>query len=217
LSNYKISTVCDDISVVGLLIFKVEYSEELQENHVYTVTILNGTTIDLQESTALQLNVNYYDNGVLITPTPSLTFTSSDETVCSVSPTGLVTALDVIDDCVISASVNGVSDSIVVNVVGNEEHNYTYTFSSTSVPDTEIKLNQIKSYQAQKYDNGIAIAQGFTFSVSGDSSAYLLTVVDGNNCTIKCLKSGYTIVLSATDISDVTKITTKNISLKSLF
>jgi hypothetical protein len=211
-------SVPDDISIPNLLQFKIEYSEEVQESHVYTISILNGTTINLQESTTLQLNVNYYDNGVLVSPIPSLTFTSSDESICNVgSSTGLITALDVIDDCTITVSANGVSDTIVVNVIEIEEHNYTYTLSSTSALDTEIKLNQTKTYTAQKYDNGVAIAQGFTFSVSGDSSAYTLTTVDVNNCTIKCLKSGYTIVLSATDISDVTKITTKSISLKSLF
>lgn len=216
--NYKIMSVFDDISVLGLLQFKLEYSEQEATTHTFTISILNGSTIDLQESTTLQLNVNVYDNGVLVSPTPSLSFTSSDTTICTVgSSTGLVTALDVIDDCVISVSANGVSDSIVVNVIEAEQHNYTYTLSSTSTPDSEIKLNQTKTYTAYKYDNGVVTAQGFTFSVSGDSTAYTLIIVNGNSCTIKCLKSGYSIVLSATDTSDVTKVTSKTIVLKSLF
>jgi hypothetical protein len=89
--------------------------------------------------------------------------------------------------------------------------------SSVSTPDSEIKLNQTKTYTATKYNNGVAITQGFTFSVSGDATAYTLTTLDSNNCTLKCLKSGYTVILSATDTSDVTKVTTKSITLKSLF
>jgi hypothetical protein len=215
--NYKILSVPDDISILNILTFKLEYSEVEATTHAFTIEILNGSTIDLQESTNLQLNVNYYDNGVLVSPTPTLTFTSNDETICTVNSTGLVTALDVIDNCVISVSANGVSDSIVVSVIEAEQHNYTYTLSSTSSPDGEIKVNQTKTYVASKYDNGIGVTQTFTFSLSGEASAYTFTVIDGNNCSLKCLKSGYVVVLSAVDNSDSSKVVTKTISLKSLF
>ena len=113
--------------------------------------------------------------------------------------------------------LNGVSDTITINVIETIEHNYTYILSSVSIPDTEIKLNQTKIYTAYKYDNGIVVAQTFTFSANGDSTAYILTTVDGNSCTLKCLKSGYNIILSAIDNSDESKITTKTISLKTIF
>ncbi len=215
--NYQIVTIPDDISIPGILIFKMKYSEVEATTHVFTLEILNGSVIDLQESTTLQLNVDLYDNGVLVSPTPLLTFTSSDETICTVSSTGLVTALDVIDDCVIGVSCNGVSDSIVVSVIEAEQHNYTYTLSSSSTPDSEIKLNQTKTYTAQKYDNGVSIAHTFTFSVIGEANAYQLVVVDGGTCSIKALKSGYILVLRATDNSDITKYIEKSITLKSLF
>ena len=59
--------------------------------------------------------------------------------------------------------------------------------------------------------------QNFTFNVVGDSLNYQLTVIDGNNCSVKALKSGYMITLNAVDNSDVSNVVSKEIKLKSLF
>lgn len=218
--NYLISSVPDDISQQGLLIFKVKYSEQEQEVHTYTIEILNGTTLDIQEGTTLQLNCNVYDNGSLISPTPSLTFTSSDETICAIDENGLVTAQNNINSCTITVSLasdNSILDTININVIAVPQDNYTYTLSSTSLPDTEIVVSQTKTYQSQKYNNGSPVAQTFTFNIVGDVISYQLTVVDGNNCSVKALKSGYTITLNAVDDSDNSRVISKNIILKNLF
>ena len=263
--NYKISTVCDDISVPGLLVFKVVFSEIEQSLPTYTIEILNGTLLRADVNTPLQLNirVNVTIDGIttIASPNPLLIFNSSNDNICTVDSDGLCTFyqasepswdLDAIiddemildldktyeltDDCKfllndlfgvdaipgVIVSVKLASDESVIGYVNidvyeTEQDNYTYSLSSISTPDNEIKLNQSKTYTSWKYNNNVVMVQGFTFSVSGDSSSYLLTVVDGNTCTIKCLKSGYTVVLSATDVSDVTKVTTKSIVLKSLF
>jgi len=226
----------DDISKPGLIIIPMKFVEEEATTHVFAVNILNptyytyaylnrgmmmdlndGLAINVKSGEELQLNVKVLDNNVVISPTPVISYISSDTDIATVDNDGLVTMISV-GSCVVTASANGVSDTIKICVSESEQHNYSYSLVSTSVPDIdEIKLNQTKSYVATKYENGIAITQGFTMSVSGDSSAYTLTVLDDNNCTIKCLKSGYTVVLSATDVSDVTKVTTKSIILKSLF
>jgi len=44
-----------------------------------------------------------------------------------------------------------------------------------------------------------------------------LTIIDGNNCSIKALKANYNIILKAVDDSDNSKIIDKNINLKPLF
>lgn len=83
----------------------------------------------------------------------------------------------------------------------------------------EIKLNQTKTYIATKYNNGTSIVQSFTFSIiagSTPSDAYQFNIVDGNNCSIKALKYNYSIILRATDNSDITKHVDKIIQLKSL-
>ena len=218
LYNYYISSVADDISNPGLLVFKMKYSEVVQESHVYTIEILNGTIIDVQESTTLQLNVNVYDNGQFISPAPSLLFVSSDETVCNVDENGLITA-NSIGSCVVSVSLvsdNSVSNNININVIAVPQNNYTYSLTSTSLPDTEIIITQIKQYEIKKYNNGILIEQNFTFNVIGDSSGYQLTVIDGNNCSVKALKSGAFITLQAVDNSN-NEIMSKEIKLKNLF
>jgi len=216
--NYEVVSTPDDITKSGLLVFKLKYSEVEQVLPVFTVEILNGSTLTTGVGTNVQLNCVVKNGTTPLSPTPSLIYSSSSTSVCTVSSTGLVTPV-INGSATITvklASDLTILDTIAVTV-SVTQNNYTYTLSSTSTPDTEIKLNQTKTYTAQKYNNGVAVVQTFTFSVSGDATAYTLTTVDGNNCTIKCLKSGYTVVLSATDISDVTKVTTKTITLKSLF
>ena len=92
----------------------------------------------------------------------------------------------------------------------------TYVLASTILPDNEIVLTQTKLYKIQKYNNGVPIIQTFTFSVIGNILSYQLTVIDGNNCSIKCLKSGESIVLKATDNSN-NEIVEKSIKLINIF
>jgi hypothetical protein len=205
----------DDLSKYGLLLLPMKFVENQQETHVFVTSILNGSSINIQQGTTIQLNIQVTDNNEVIS-SPTITYSSSDTDICTVSSSGLVSAIDT-GDCIINVSCNGASDSIEITVVEEEQHNYTYILSSTTIPDTEIKLNQTKTYTAYKYNNGVAVSQEFTFSVTGDKSAYTLTTVDGNTCTVKCLKSGYVVTLKATDDSDGTKIVEKNITLKSIF
>jgi len=210
----------DDITKPGLLILPMKFTEEMQEEHLYSIEILNGNSVDVQISTELQLNINVYDNGILISPLPSLTFSSNNELIADVDENGLVTVYDVIDNCDITVSL--VSDSIIsqninINVIELPQNNYTYSLTSTSLPDNEIIITQTKQYTIKKYNNGISIEQSFTFSVVGDSLSYQLTIIDGNDCQIKALKSNNYITLQAIDDSDNTKIITKEIRLKNLF
>jgi peptidoglycan hydrolase-like protein with peptidoglycan-binding domain len=217
--NYEVIDI-DRVKEVGLLIIKLKWCAEQQEAHIFTLTITNGETVDIQEGSTLQLNVQVDDNGTPISPTPDLTYTSSNPLVCTVDSSGLVTALDIIDDCVITvklASDNTIFDTITVNVTALPQTNYSYSLSSVSLPDSEIKINQTKTYIAQKYNNGVAIAQSFTFSVAGDTTSYQLVVIDGNSCTVKALKSSGTITLKATDNSDISKVVEKLITLKNVF
>ncbi len=213
--NYKIISV-NRVTEPGLIILKMEYVAKEAIEHNFVVSILNGSSVEIQENTSLQLNIEVKDNGNIMSPTPTVTYISSDENICTVDSGGLVSAIAV-GNCVISASSNGASDSIEVVVIENVQHNYTYSLSSTNTSDTEIKQNQSKNYTAQKYDNGVSIEQTFVFSVVGDISVYELNIIDGNNCSIKALKSNYNITLKAVDDSDNTKVIEKDINLKALF
>ena len=209
----------DDVTKPGLIILPMKFTEEMQEEHLYTLEILNGNSVDVQISTELQLNINVYDNGTLISPLPSLIFTSSDETICNVDENGLITTNDIVDSCNITVSLesdNSVFDIININVIENVQNNITYSLTSESLPDNEIILTQTKVYEVNKYNNGNLVEQTFTFSIIGDLSAYQLVVLDGNSCSVKALKSGSVIILKAIDDSNG-EIVLKDIRLKNLF
>jgi len=216
--NYKLTNMSDVVET-GLLVLKLQIVLEQPITHTFTLDITNGTIANIQTGTTLQLNTNVYDNNILISPTPSLTYTSSNTSVATVNSSGLVTGVTsgTATITVKLTSDNTIQDSISVNITAIPQNNYTYSLLSTSIPDTEIVINQTKSYVVTKYNNGVAIAQTFTFSVVGDISAYQLVVVDGNNCTVKALKSSGIITLKAVDDSDISKYVEKNITLKNIF
>ena len=216
--NYKLTNMSDVVET-GLLVLKLQIVLEQPITHTFTLDITNGTIANIQTGTTLQLNTNVYDNNKLISPTPSLTYTSSNTSVATVNSSGLVTGVTsgTATITVKLTSDNTIQDSISVNITAIPQNNYTYSLLSTSIPDTEIVINQTKSYVVTKYNNGVAIAQTFTFSVVGDTSAYQLVMVDGNNCTVKALKSSGIITLKAVDDSDISKYVEKNITLKNIF
>lgn len=217
--NYKIISV-NRVTEPGLIILKMEFVAEEAIEHNFAVEILNGDSIEISQFQLLTINIQVTDNGEIVS-SPALSYSSSDETIAIINESGVVTILGIgtVTFSVCLASDESVSDSIVVEVVEDveEQHNITYSLSSTSSPDTEIKQNQSKTYVAQKYDNGSVVSQTFSFSVVGDTSSYEMTVVNGNECSIKALKANYNIVLKAVDNSDVSKFVEKNISLKALF
>ena len=217
--NYQISSVPDDISSIGLLIFKMKYSEVSQEEHVYTLEILNGNLVDIQESTTLQLNCNVYDNNNLISPTPSLTFTSSNTGICTVNSSGLVTALSNIGSCNITVKLtsdNTILDTITINVIEVPQDNITYEL----LGNADIIKNYSQNYIAKKYNNGILVEGAeFTFSIIPGTTpinAYTLNIIDADQCSITANLVTYNIMLKATDNSNG-KFIEKSIRLKNLF
>ncbi len=214
LQNYVVNDINDALEP-GLLILKFEYSQEQQETHVYTIEITNGSAVDIQQGTTLQLHINFYDNGSL-TPSPSLTFTSSDTDVCTVDSSGLVTALDEIDSCTITVALSSdgsVSDSININVIAVPQDNITYSILGAD----EIISGWSETYVAKKYNNGIEVTSEFTFSIVSGSSVCTITVVDDVTCSILANDAPYVIKLRATDVNDNTKFVEKNITLSELF
>ena len=98
----------------------------------------------------------------------------------------------------------------------SEINDDNYILTSESLPDNEIILTQTKVYEFNKYNNGDLVEQSFSFDVVGDNLSYQLTIIDGNSCSVKCLKSGSVITLKAIDDSN-DEIVLKDIRLKNLF
>jgi len=207
----------DDITKSGLIILPMKFTEEMQEEHLYNITILNGNNLQIAQSQSLTINVELKDNGEIVSY-PSLLYSSSDEDIATISNIGLVAILD-IGNVVFTVSMESnedISDSINVEIIENEIDNITYSLTSESLPDNEIILTQTKVYEVYKYNNGNLVEQSFSFSVVGDLSVYQLVVSDGNSCSIKALKSGSVITLKAIDDSNG-EIVVKDIRLKNLF
>jgi len=182
LQNWEIKDI-NDIIEPGLLVFKLEYSQVAQETHVYGITILNGSSISIQQGSTLQINVQATDNGEIVS-SPTLSFTSSNELICSVNSSGLVSAVDG-GSCVISVSFNGVSASIEITVIETVQHNITAEISGSS----SIIKGKTSEYICIVRDNGIVVPGDMIFYLTGDdgvSNTNLATIssYDTDSCVI---------------------------------
>ena len=181
--NYRVIDI-NRLVMPGLIILKMEYSIEDVETHNYSIEISNGLTVNLQQNKTLQLNINTYDNGQLLSPSPALSYISSNEGICTVSSTGLVTAIKT-GSCTISVSANGVSDSITVTVVEEVQHNITAEIIGS---DSIIK-GKTSEYICIVRDNGIVVPGDMIFYLTGDdgvSNTNLATIssYDTDSCVI---------------------------------
>ena len=217
LQNYEVKDI-NDIVEPGILRLEIMYSQEAQEEHTYVLTILNNDNLQIAQSQSLTINAQLTDNGEIV-DSPNLIYSSSNESIATIDEDGVVSILTIgtVTITVQKSDDINVSDSINVEIIEDVVNNFTYTLISTSLPDTEIIVTQTKQYTVKKYNNGILMEQNFTFNVVGDSSSYQLSVIDGNHCSVKALKSGYMITLNAVDNSDESEIVLKDIKLKNLF
>lgn len=208
----------DDLSKYGLLLLPMKFIENQQETHVFVTSILNGSSINIQQGTTIQLNIQVTDNNEVIS-TPTITYSSSDTDICTVSSSGLVSAIDT-GDCIINVSCNGASDSIEITVVEEEQHNYTVEISGSS---SIIKTNT-STYTCEFRDNGIEIVDTSIFYLKADdgiSETSLATISSQDGTANSC-------VITAGNTSGYVKLFVKNdddsivsqafrIQIKSLF
>lgn len=187
----------------------------------YTIEILNGAEQTVKYGETLQLNIRVESDGVLVTPTPSLLFETSDGTVCTVDEDGLVLATNDSGSATVTvklASDNNVYATINIKVSPSSVVNYNYTLTGNVQPDNQILYNQTKTFTAVKYDNlDNIVPTQFLFSVVGDTpiDKYQIIVINDTQCSIKCKGYIYTITLRAMDL-DNNQYIDKQITLKSL-
>jgi len=194
LRNYMVVNI-DDITVNGLLLIKMAYSEVEQVFPSYSLTILNGDSIQADINTQVQLNIQVKDRETIIT-SPLLTFASSNNLIATVSSTGLVSFLSV-GNVVISCKLdndNLIQDSIGIEIVEEEQHNLTVEVSGS----ISIIKTYSSTYTCTFKDNGIAITDSSVFYLTGDdgvSETVLASIVSQdsvvNSCVVKGLGLGY--------------------------
>lgn len=217
--NYKIISV-NRVTEPGLIILKMEFAAEEAIEHNFVVEILNGYSIEIQENTNLQLNVEVRDNGNIMSPTPVVAYTSSDENICTVNSDGLVSAIAV-GNCVITANSNGVSDSIVVEVVENVQHNITVEITSGN---SSIVVTKSSAYACTFRDNGTDVPGTSVFYLTADdgvSSTDLATISSQDSAENTCIVTagnsvGY-VKLFASNESGTIVSPAYRIQIKSLF
>lgn len=217
LSNYIITSVPDDISIPGLLIFKMKFTEVEQVLPVFGIELLNGATASFNIVDTLQLNVQVTNNSIPISPTPNVTYSSSNTLICTVNSSGLVSGL-IAGNCIITVSANGVSDSISIEVVNVPQMNLTYSITANISPDTEIKSSMTKIFTAHKFNNGIEISSSLELSIVDTGvpiNAYTFLLLENNSCSIKCNLYTHYIKLRAFDAVSGLHVD-KEIKLRSL-
>jgi len=220
LRNYTVVNI-DDITVNGLLILKMVYSEVEQVFPSYSLTILNGDSIQADINTPVQLNIQVKDRETIIT-SPLLTFTSSNNLIANVSNTGLVSFLSV-GGVSISCKLdndNLIQDSIGIEIVEEEKHNYTAVIDLGSI---SIIKTYSSTYTCTFKDNGIAITDTSVFYLTSDdgiSETVLASIVSqdgvGNSCVVKGLGLGY-VRLFVKNVGETVFSSGFRIQIKSLF
>jgi len=231
-SAYKVLGV-DAISNVGLLdvrikedLIVVDDNLELgianyySHQHTYAVLILNGSTALFRQNETLQLNVNVSDNSILISPTPIITYSSSNINICTVSTTGLITGVSV-GGCTISVSYGAVTSSIAITVNAVVYDNITVSITGA----TTVKLNNSITLTSSILNNGIVDGtKTVLWSISNQdlsSNVYLsVTSQTGNSIVLKATSnSSYVnkyIVIRATESDNFSKFFDFTVQIKSL-
>jgi len=191
LRNYTIVNI-DDITVNGLLLIKMQYSEVEQVIPSYSLTILNGDSIQADINTPVQLNIQVKDRETIIT-SPLLIFASSNNLIAIVSSTGLVSFLSV-GNVVISCKLdndNLIQDSIGIEIVEEEQNNYTVEISGS----TSIIKTYTKEYLAVFKNNGLPIIKESSFWLTGIDNlpTTLATITSQNSVSNTCIIKGDTL------------------------
>jgi hypothetical protein len=224
ISNYKVIDI-SDILEPGLIILKLEYTVEEIEEYVFTLEILNGDLLNIQQGNNLQLNIRVKDGTNTITPSPPCLFISSNENILTVDSNGLVTTVGIGTATITCKLQNDETVYDTINITVEEIpvlETYTLELIGNIQPDTEIKQNQTIIYTCVKRNSLGEIVDDamFNFSIvagSTPSSAYTFTVLNNNQCSIKCNSPTYYIDLVAVDKSNSSLTVSKHIKLRAIF
>lgn len=221
MQNYRVVDV-NDVIESGLLVLKMEFAlSEQPKDSITTVTILNGEEVNMNyQGQTLQLNVEVKIDGETIS-NPEITYTSSNEEIATVDENGLITTV-LNGMCIITATYNGVSDSIDINSVTVIPDDYEIVLTPTNA-DT-IKIGTSLILEAHAMNNGVEdLTKHFNWyltNVDGSSNTYATIVSNDKTCIINASNlyshiNKY-IKIKAELVGDVTVFTEKQIKLISL-
>jgi len=187
LSNYKVVDVSDIINP-GLLILKCTWSAEDQHLPNYSINILNGDNIQVNIGDSLQIQCEVLDGDIVLSPTPPLIYTSSDESIATIDSDGVVSILStgIVTFTVSLESDTNIKDTITVEFVDVPQHNYTVSISGS----VSIIKGKTATYTAVFTDNGQPIAETSEFWLTGDdgvSTTTLATITSQDSVNNTCV------------------------------
>lgn len=212
--NYKVIGI-DDISKTGLLVIKMEFSENPQVLPNYSITITNGDSLITNTDAPIQLVVEQKDGDIILTEPLPMIFTSSNESIATVDNLGNVTPVAV-GNVIISVSLesdSSVNDSIEIIVEEPPvQDNYSLVINGAS----SIKSSQSQSYTCTVLNNGVEVTGDCTWSLLGTYAS--ITSQTSTSCTVKAgSTSGQTVTLRVTMNDDYSVFAEKVISVTGLW
>ena len=144
---------------------KNEIADYETYKHTFSIKILNNNplTLNINGNNEVEILLECTDNGVTVEP-DNVNFEVSDPAIAKVEGNKLI-CLNT-GTVTLTASWNGVSDSIVVNCVDVDEetHNYAVTIEGS---DT-IFANHTNTYIARFTDNGTPVDKVAIWTLTGD-------------------------------------------------
>jgi hypothetical protein len=212
--NYTVIDI-DRIKLPGLIILRLSWTAVQQVLPTYSINVVNGSNLNILTGNSITLDVQVLDGTTLISPTPSLLFSSSNSSVFTIS-NGVITAVGVGNATATIKLAYDESISTTVNVTVEEvvTNNYSIEFVS---PISSIYQNQTKTLTIRVLNNGTEVlGKAVTWSIS-DTSLATITGSTDTTCTIKGSSSGLGYVtLKATLVENINVFKDQNILVKSI-
>ena len=143
----------------------IAWNEKVITNS-YKLSVLSGSDISFSTSQTSQINIQVKNNNVVVSPTPSLTYSSSDVSVCTVNSNGNITGVgagSAVVTCALTSD-ESVKATVNVEIVASVQNNYAANITGYS----QIIKNHTSSYSVIFTDNGSQIVRQSQFYITED-------------------------------------------------
>lgn len=176
----------------------------------YEVNILNGTSLTLSPNIPLMLHVEVRNRDQVI-PSPTLSFSSADDSICTVDQNGLLTPLSEGLTSIV-VQFKDIETVITVKVVQEQEqtHNYTIEIIDDSSNPFVIYRGKSKEFRVVFKDNGIVYEDNGIFSLTTNIAT--ITSQGDNRCILQANSVGKVALKVVGSHAE----TTKEITIKSI-
>ena len=181
----------------------------------YTITILNGNPLSIQNGTTIQLQAEVKNNGQIVSM--PIIWSVSDPSLAEVDESGILLAKNK-GSVIVTASIDNVTDSIEVNIIESATNNYVVNI----IGSDSINFNMSKEYRAIFTNNGLPIEESSYFYLTAEDGVSPTTLASitsqdsiNNTCVIKAGNKIGKVVLHVVNKNGLIK-NSKLIQIKSL-